>query len=69
MADKHTCAEHRQPIVDYLNCLLDQDMIVLLDIIDTCSRELILESQEEHAIWNEFKTVLFIAARGNKIFK
>jgi hypothetical protein len=44
-------------------------MDVLFNIIDVCHRELILESQVEHAVWDEFKTVLFIAAKGNKIFK
>jgi len=60
---------HRQPLIDYLGCLLDQDMDTLFSIIDVCHRELILESQDEHAVWDEFKTVLFIAAKANKIFK
>ena len=69
MLNKPKCAEHRKPLIDYLNCLLDQDMDVLFHIIDVCHRDLILESQDEHAVWDEFKTVLFIAAKANKILR
>jgi hypothetical protein len=44
-------------------------MNILFHIIDVCHRDLILESQDEHAVWDEFKTVLFIAAKAQKILK
>lgn len=67
MIDKSTCPEHRQPLIDFLSCLLEQDVKVLFNIVDICSKELILESQVEHSVWDEFRTTLFIAAKAQDI--
>lgn len=61
--------QHRQPLVDFLTCLLEQDMGTLFNILDVAHRNLIYESTEEQLIATEFMTVLFIAAKANKILR
>jgi hypothetical protein len=44
-------------------------MCTLFNIFDVVDKSLILESTEEHLIWDEFKVVMFIAAKAQGLLE
>ena len=64
---KQEISPHKQPLIDFLSCLLDYDMGTLFNILDVAHHNLIYESTEEQLIMSEFITVLFIAAKAEGI--
>jgi len=63
------CPEHRRPLLEFLTCLLDQDIDTLFRALDVAHHALIYDNTDERFIMDEFKTVLFIAAKANKILR
>ena len=63
------CPEHRKPLLEFLVCLLDQDIETFYRILDVAHHALIYENTEERFIMDEFMVTLFIAAKANKILR
>jgi len=61
--------QHRQPLIDFLTCLIDQDIDTLFRALDVAHRALIYENTDERLIMDEFMVTLFIAAKANKILR
>lgn len=63
------CPEHRKPLLEFLVCLLDQDIDTLFRALDVAHHALIYDNSDERFIMDEFMVTLFIAAKANKILK
>lgn len=63
------CPEHRRPLLEFLICLLDQDIDTLFRALDVAHHALIYENSDERFIMDEFMVTLFIAAKANKILR